>query len=644
MHGARRLLVLASAVSASACDGGAGGSTPCETDRLAFRQELRCKDEFLAQAARPLDASLPGAWSVKTVFDRSDESLYFQDTEQYPLHSEFVIGELDWPPGTPFFEQYVRPDRRFVLGALTYYEAPDVWAYEIAPYDTASADVVADVFARIAEAARVGGTIRFHPTSELHLAMADQLPDSVPVITTEEIWAGIDYQPLNLGETFAQVRVLDAVDLQSTYVGPREIAVLDHVPFDISVVAAVVTEEFQTPLSHVNVLSQQRGTPNLGLRHGQEIFAPYEGQWVHLVVRAFDYALEPATAEEAEAWFEAHRPPKAEIPEPDYTVSEILDIDDVGPADVRVIGGKAGNYGLLRDVGQPVRIRDALAIPVAHYRNFLTQNGFDVEIAAMLADPQFRSDGNVRRDRLAALRTSMQAAPVDPAFLATLEARLEAEFPGTRMKFRSSTNAEDLARHTGAGLYESRAGQVGDPQRPVADALRTVWASVWNARAFEERDYAGIDHLRVAMAVLVNPSYTAEDANGVAISANIYDPGPGGEDGFYVNAQVGEESVVQPEAGVTADQLMYYYFHAGQPATYYTHSSLVSDGTTVLTRAELFDLGQQLSAVREHFGATYDPPTGFGQLPLDVEWKLLRTTGGSEIWLKQARPFPGRGQ
>jgi phosphoenolpyruvate synthase/pyruvate phosphate dikinase len=219
-------------------------------------------------------------------------------------------------------------------------------------------------------------------------------------------------------------------------------------------------------------------------------------------------------------------------------------------------------------------------------------------------------------------------------------ARLDADFPATRMKFRSSTNAEDLERHTGAGLYDSKAGQAHDPNAPVDVALRVVWASTWNFRAFEEREYAGIDHTKVAMAVLVNPSYQDEDANGVAITANIYDPAPGGEDAFYVNAQVGEESVVQPDPSVVADQLMYYWFHNGQPATYYAHSTLVPAGQTVLTRAQLFDLGRQLAALREHFAAFYTPPEGYGRLPMDVEWKLV----GDEIWIKQARPYPGRGR
>jgi hypothetical protein len=273
----------------------------------------------------------------------------------------------------------------------------------------------------------------------------------------------------------------------------------------------------------------------------------------------------------------------------------------------------------------------------------MVANGLDARVRAMLADPAFRSDGVARKAALLQLQADIMAAPVSPQLLAALTARLEAEFPATRMKFRSSTNAEDLAHHTGAGLYTSAAGQVGDPERPIDVAIKTVWASVWNFRAFEERDYAGIDHEDVAMAVLVNPAYVDELANGVAITANIFDPRPGAEDGFYINAQVGDASVVQPPPGVTADQMLLFFFHNGQPATYYVRSNLVEPGHTVLTRSELFMLGQALTGIRERFRRDYEPPPGYGFLPVDVEWKLIDTPQGRQIWIKQARPYPGRG-
>lgn len=622
---------------------GCGGGGVCEMERVASREALRCEGEMSAQGARPLDEALPGAITVKTIVDRADgERVYFQDTERYPVHRRFAVEQLGWPPGAPFVEQYVSPGRRFLLGAVTHYEEPDVVAYEIAPYDNAGVEMIESGFRRVQ--AGMWREIRFHPTSEEQEALAGEL--GIPVVTTEEIWAGITYQPLNLGETYARVRIVTAAELATTYVSPREIVVLDRVPNDLTVVAGVVTEELQTPLSHVNVLSQQRGTPNMGLRGAVQRFIGLEGRWVRLSVRAFDWEVVEVTAEEAEAWWQAHRPTPVEVPAPDYSVTAVRDIDDVGVADIAAVGGKAAHYGVLRDIaagGAPVRIRDALVVPVAFYRQFVEGNGFDVRIEGMLADPGFRGDGNVRRQMLDALRADMIAAPVDAAAVAAAESAIEAALPGQRVRLRSSTNAEDLAHHSGAGLYESASAQVGDATRPVDVALKTVWASVWNVRAFEERDYAGIEHTRVAMAVLVTPAFSDEAANGVAITANIYDPAPGGEDGFFVNGQLGEASVVQPSPGVTADSLVYYHFHAGQPATYYTRSNLTAPGTTVLGRAELFDLGRALEAIRDGFDGLYEPPPGYGFLPLDVEWKLVDDAGVRTIWIKQARPYPGRG-
>jgi pyruvate, water dikinase len=439
----------------------------------------------------------------------------------------------------------------------------------------------------------------------------------------------------------AQVRLVSADDLETEYVSPREIAVLDRVPNDISVVAAVVTEEFQTPLSHVNVLSQERGTPNMALRAAQEQLAAYDGRWVRLTVGAFDWSIEEATQEEADAWWEANRPEPVAVTPFDRAPRQFLDVDVIGIGDLPVVGGKAAQFGELRNVEEEsLHVRGGFAIPVVHYLEFLEQNGLDERIAAMLADAEFRADGNLRRARLAELEADMRAAPVDPDFLAALTWRIASEFGSTRMRFRSSSTAEDLTGFAGAGLYTSASGAAFSSEDPIEDAVRTVWASFWRFRAFEERAYFGIDHTEVAMAVLVHPAYTDETAQGVAITANLFDPGPTGEDAFYVNVQWGDVSVVQPpSSGIVADQLLYFYFHNTQPATYFTHSSLTPAGEPVLTRRQLFDLGRSLDAIRDHFASFHDPPPGFARLPLDVEFERV----GERIEIKQARPHPGRG-
>ncbi len=75
--------------------------------------------------------------------------------------------------------------------------------------------------------------------------------------------------------------------------------------------------------------------------------------------------------------------------------------------------------------------------------------------------------------------------------MTALLSKLNTDYPGQRMRFRSSTNAEDLGNFTGAGLYDSKSGDPSDERYPVEDALREVWASIWYFRAFEERTYQG---------------------------------------------------------------------------------------------------------------------------------------------------------
>ena len=636
-----------------------GGDNPENHD---FLKQVGCEADFIGLASEPLDSSIPGAISVKTIYDRSDGELYFQNSKKYKIHWDFAKVHLsgNGKPIVPQLQEfnmieYYNPNRRFILGSLTYYEGPKAWTWEISPYDTASADMIQTSYEAIADSIYIGDELLFHPTSESVEKVAEDLPESVKTISTETLFDGINYQPLNLGESYGKLRVMKAKDLETEYLGFRDIAVLDAVPNDISVVQGLITAEFQTPLSHVNVLSQNRGTPNMGLRGADknpEIVALHD-KWVRLKVDAFGYELVEVTQQEADDWWEENKPEPLGVPKLDLDTRDLRDclsmIDPDEPklkeavkALIPAFGGKASNYGGLAQVTEVPSPR-AYAIPVAYYWDFMETNGFHDRVKEFLADPEFQGNAKVRDETLEKLRDDMKAAPMDPEFMELLTAKIESEYPNTRLRFRSSTNAEDLDGFTGAGLYTSKSGQLGDPTAPIEDAIREVWASVWFFRAFEERSYRSIDHNGVGMAILSHRSFPMEVANGVALTANPFDT-TGAEPGFYVNVQKGGESVVMPESGVTTDQFIYHYEFPNQPIVFIAHSSLVPASENVLTTAQTYELGKALSAIHKYFAKAYKPP-GNGWYAMDVEFKFDEPLAGGpvQLFVKQARPHPGWG-
>jgi hypothetical protein len=661
------VMVVAAGLLAACEKGGPGKPGGCTLDASDtdpdFVAQVGCRSDYDAVASVPLVASIPGASSVKTVIDQLDGNrLYFQNSRRYPIHWNFAFthcsgGDLPIVPQLSLFNQteYYSPDRRFLLAALDFYAGPGIWAYEIAPYDTSSAEMILAGFRIVRDHLWVGGELRFHPTSDNVAREAAKLPPEVPIVTTDELFAGTDYQPLNLGTAMGQLRFFSEEQLatSSKYLSFRDIAVLEAVPNDLSVCSGTLSSEFQTPLSHINVLAQNRGTPNMGLRGAwdDEALHALEDHWVELRVGAEDWSIRKVTQAEADAWWDAHRPPAVVVPTADLSVTEITDIEDVldlpalGLADalakaIPAFGGKASHYaGFPHITSFPIPYPKAFVVPIYHYDRFMTQNGFDLRVEALLQDPDFQSDPAVRETELLALRADMEAAPIDPAIEAALIAKLRADFPGQRVKIRSSTNCEDLGGFTGAGLYESASADPDDPTRPVADAMRLVWSSVWRFKAFEERAYRSISHREVGLALLVNTAFPDEDANGVAITANIFDT-MGVEPGFYVNGQVGGTSVVLPPPGVTSDQFLYHRDMPGQPIVFLAHSNLIPQGTTVLTRAQTENLGMALQAIHSFFDPVYGPNTPDHFFAMDVEWKFDQ----GALVIKQARPYPGRGQ
>ncbi|MCE9571739.1 MAG: PEP/pyruvate-binding domain-containing protein [Deltaproteobacteria bacterium] len=383
-----------------------------------------------------------------------------------------------------------------------------------------------------------------------------------------------------------------------------------------------------------------------------------DGKLVKLTASASSWTIAEVTPEEAQAWWDAHAPPSVTLPSADLSVTTLADVQDVTPDPtgtetlrgnlaraITIYGGKAAHYSVLvKTPGVP--IRPAFVVPIYFYDKWMRDNGFYDRVTAMLADPTFVADPATRDAQLAQLRADMLVAPMDASLVAQLEAKVAggfAQYP--KLKFRSSSNSEDLEGFPCAGCYDSFAGKTSDTN-DMLTAIRRVWASAWEFRTFELRAYYKVPHDAVGVAVLCHQMFQNEDANGIAITANPFDAS-GLDPAYYVNVQFGGDvEVVAPPAGTTSDQFLYYFSQPNQPISFIAHSNLIPAGTTVLTAAQTYELGQALEKIHARFSPAYGPAAGnTGWYALEVDIKFTNEDDPSKVphlYIKQARWYPDR--
>jgi hypothetical protein len=386
-----------------------------------------------------------------------------------------------------------------------------------------------------------------------------------------------------------------------------------------------------------------------------------EGKLVSLTVDALKYDVHEVSLAEAEAFWKTHKPAPVTLPAVDKSNTELKDIADVTPEPeaggslrdsiktaVLSYGGKAAQYSVLsRTPGVP--IEKAFAIPLYWYYEFMERNGLFDKIAALQADKAFQTDSQVRFEKLTEFQAEVQAGTFSPELQQMLMAKIESEYPNHVIRFRTSTNSEDLDGFPCAGCYDSAKGDPAKGVDDVLNAIKFTYSTVWKFRTYEERAYYSVDHHNVAMALLVHNNFPDdyEKANGVAITANPFDES-GLEPAFYINVQFGGKvEVVAPAAGTTSDQILYFFDNPNQPITYLAHSNIISAGSTVLSRSQVHTLGVALDAIHERFSPAYGPASGnHGFYAMDIEFKFSNEADPSKpasLYVKQARPYPGRG-
>ena len=560
--------------------------------------------------------------------------VYFMNTETHRAHSWFgwvidlwhkplwlqgeMRGEIVYHPNV------VAPDGS--LGVYRFeFEPQDAYAFEAVAYAyevlAAGMPLLDDNFAYYPMPARA------LPLYHEERALFDD--SRVNVLLEEEVFPDVDFISLNKAEGYGFLRVMALEDRPN----PRDVVIYETLPNELSRVAGIITTVPQTPLSHVNLRAVQDGVPNAFIRDAldDDDIDDLIDSYVHYTVAGNGWTLRAATPAEVDAHYAASRPAQTQTPERDLAVTQITALSDIEFDDWTAFGVKAANVAVLGTLGfGDGTVPEGFAAPFYFYDEFMKHNGFYDDVEEMLADPDFQSDFDTQEKDLKKLRKKIKKGETPEWIIEALE-DMHATYPdGQSLRYRSSTNNEDLPGFSGAGLYDSK---TQDPDETAEDgidkSIKGVWASMWNFRAFTEREFHRIDHLAAAMGVLVHPNYSDELANGVAVS---FDPFGRRDGSYYVNTQLGEDLVTNPEAHSVPEEIL---LHPDGTYTVTARSNQVPAGQLLMSDAQLGQLRRHLEAIHDEFEELYGIGSG-QEFAMEIEFKI---TSENILSIKQARPW-----
>src|SRR5690606_19791676 len=213
--------------------------------------------------------------------------------------------------------------------------------------------------------------------------------------------------------------------------GPDVIVITDDVPNDIPLVGGLITEAFQTPLAHVNVLSANRGTPNAALRNARLVLAEHLDNLVRIEVNASGLHVGEADLKEAQEYWDSFVPAAANIsPRLDETVRGVQPLSNHSLQSIPIIGAKAAQLAELGRIpasrgkcsNTKLNLPDApFAIPVVHSREHFAASGAKALLEELSAEDAFNSDPLARAEALEQVRELILNHPADPALLSAVD-------------------------------------------------------------------------------------------------------------------------------------------------------------------------------------------------------------------------------
>ena len=251
----------------------------------------------------------------------------------------------------------------------------------------------------------------------------------------------------------------------------------------------------------------------------------------------------------------------------------VLPLETLRMTDVARVGGKNASLGELISQlsASGVRVPGGFVTSAEAFDTFLEHNQLTQRIDAALSKIDVDDVGQLSQAG-AEIRGWVEAAPLPPALEQEIRSeyeRVSKDAPGASFAVRSSATAEDLPDASFAGQQETYLNIQGVEH--ILDAVRRVYASLYNDRAIAYRVHKGFTHSEVSISAGVQRMVRSDlGSAGVAFTMDT-------ESGFrevvFVTSSYGlGETVVQG---------------AVNPDEFYVSKKCLADGKPAILRRGL---------------------------------------------------------
>ncbi len=562
------------------------------------------------------------------IIDRQAKNkIYYVNSQKYRFHKDFLLANYLIPRGGNVSDAiYIRQDRRFIVGTIAWQKTVEKFTFELYEGDLASGELIKLAYDTINKT--FFDKVAFKPNSSRQDDATANL--GINRISADEIQKNQEYLALNTGEAVGRIHIIEKLD-DTVEIGDNEILVLKELPASLPPVRGIIVAQPSTPLSHVNILAKGWGIPNVYIKDADKLLKEYDTRWVRFTAKLTDRTIVPASLEE----LRKNPSPDASAAPSNLAIKKLASIHEMRKKDSIIYGSKSANLGEMINAKIPnIIVPAGFTVPFYWYDKFMTDNGFDKTVDEFLDDNDFVHNPRIRKQKLEKFRAQIQNGKFDRKLKAEIVRKWKTELAGKSVFVRSSSNSEDLPNFSGAGLYDSVKNV--KTEKTIIEAVKTVWASLWNFAAYEARVRNYVDQHTVYMSALIQVGVDME-SGGVMFTKDPFDVD--NKNAVYISAVWGHNDPITANKFIPEQVLFNPKSNTVQVLTLSQQDSVLKFGekgdlveskeTTkrrVLTDRNVRELVKTATAIKRAFG---------GKKEQDIEWGIMN----GRIYVVQARPY-----